>query len=682
MKKIVAIIALMIFVVGCSNCGKQLTIEDLLDEMVSMESLCEFPSVEYWQMQTSSHDRRSDNPQTKEDWFANNDGFGIIRTDTIDGRIEKVIFEENHPGVITRIWITTHSPRSTVRFYFDGHLAPDWIIPAYDLHRFGLAALGEGLLNTHTSYEVGVKGGSTLFLPIPYGRSCKITLEEPTGWSGVPRYFQANFRRYSDDVQIESFSVEVAKRASDKIAETSKILTSPICVKGRTTMMDGVLASGESLSLDLPKGERVVRSIVVRCKDVENWGEATRRLIVRMSFDGVQTVCVPLSDFVGAGMGTPEVKSRWLNSDGKESVGAGWLMPYRNSATLSIENIADNNATVEVEVVTTRYNWNERSLYFHSSWRSEYGLAVTNNHKECYDWRFATLKGRGVYRGDMLTLFNYAKAWYGEGDEKIYVDGEEFPSHFGTGTEDYYNSSWAPVVPFHTPFGGAPRADLASSKGYNTWVRTRALDAIPFKESLVFDLEMISWVPGTVDYSTAVYWYGDLDSVAEGITDVVEAKREMPEPPADPSKFVISNSVEFEALEVVAKSEALQVDRQGMLGFPDGVWSGGKQVTCFGGSKGDWIRIDLPVEEDGVYNVKLHATKAADYGKVQFLLGGKIAGVLDSYFAAVVNSGEINLGSTKSENNKISLEVRIIGKNPKSLGYMFGLDCAVLEKVE
>ena len=61
---------------------------------------------------------------------------------------------------------------------------------------------------------------------------------------------------------------------------------------------------------------------------------------------------------------------------------------------------------------------------------------------------------------------------------------------------------------------------------------------------------------------------------------------------------------------------------------------------------------------------------------------GKKAGVLDSYFAAVVNSGEINLGSTKSENNKISLEVRIIGKNPKSLGYMFGLDCAVLEKVE
>lgn len=672
----------MVGVLSCSESGKILTIEDFLDEMVSWESVCEFPKVEYQQMQTSSHDRRSDNPQSKEDWFANNDGFGIIRTDTIDGRVEKVIFEENHPGVITRIWITTHSPRSTLRFYFDGHLEPDWIIPAYDLHRFGLSALSEGLLNTHTSYEVGVKGGSTLFLPIPYGRSCKITLEEPQGWNGVPRYFQANFRRYADSVQIESFSVEVAKRASKKIAETAKILTTPTSVKGRTTKSGGVLSPGESLRLDMPKGERVIRSIIVRCKEVDDWGEATRRLLVRMSFDGAHTVCVPLSDLAGAGMGTPEVRSLWLNSDGKESVSINWLMPYRKEATLSIENIADNSATVEVEAVTSRYNWNERSLYFHSAWRSEYGLPVTNNHSECYDWRFATLKGTGVYRGDMLTLFNYARAWYGEGDEKIYVDGEEFPSHFGTGTEDYYNSSWAPVVPFHTPFGGAPRADLASSKGYNTWLRTRALDAIPFKESLVFNLEMISWVPGAVDYSTTVYWYGDIDSVAEDTTDIMEAKREMPTPPADPAKYTFPSSIEMESLEVAAKSQALQIDRQSMLGFPDGVWSGGKQLTCFGGTTGDWIRVVIPVKENGTYNVKLHATKAADYGKVLFLLGGKKTRVLDSYFAAVVNSGEIDLGKTTAKENKILLEARIVGKNPASLGYMFGLDCVVLEKVE
>lgn len=27
--------------------------------------------------------------------------------------------------------------------------------------------------------------------------------------------------------------------------------------------------------------------------------------------------------------------------------------------------------------------------------------------------------------------------WWGEGDEKFFVDGEKFPSTFGTGSEDY-----------------------------------------------------------------------------------------------------------------------------------------------------------------------------------------------------------------------------------------------------
>lgn len=85
----------------------------------------------------------------------------------------------------------------------------------------------------------------------------------------------------------------------------------------------------------------------------------------------------------------------------------------------------------------------------------------------------------GLYRGDLLALFNHSRTWYGEGDEKIRVDGESFPSHFGTGVEDYYNGSWAPVVPFHTPFGGAPRADLANSQGYNSFSAHAISTAFP-----------------------------------------------------------------------------------------------------------------------------------------------------------------------------------------------------------
>lgn len=44
-----------------------------------------------------------------------------------------------------------------------------------------------------------------------------------------------------------------------------------------------------------------------------------------------------------------------------------------------------------------------------------------DNDSQCLEWNFATIKGKGVYMGDLLSLYNYSPAWYGEGDEKIWV---------------------------------------------------------------------------------------------------------------------------------------------------------------------------------------------------------------------------------------------------------------------
>lgn len=115
----------------------------------------------------------------------------------------------------------------------------------------------------------------------------------------------------------------------------------------------------------------------------------------------------------------------------------------------------------------------------------------------------------------MLSLNNHAIDWYGEGDEKIFVDNDAFPSFMGTGTEDFYNCSWAPVVPFKTPYGGVPRADEDSSHGFNAFLRPRNLDVIPFNHRFVFDLEMLSWHTGTVDYNATAFWYGDANAKTE-----------------------------------------------------------------------------------------------------------------------------------------------------------------------
>lgn len=94
------------------------------------------------------------------------------------------------------------------------------------------------------------------------------------------------------------------------------------------------------------------------------------------------------------------------------------------------------------------------------------------------EWNFVTIRGKGIYLGNSLAVNNHMNSWYGEGNAKVWVDEDNFPSEFGTGLEDYYNTSWAPVVLYQTPFANAPRALNESSFGHNTFTRTRNLDGI------------------------------------------------------------------------------------------------------------------------------------------------------------------------------------------------------------
>ena len=168
-----------------------------------------------------------------------------------------------------------------------------------------------------------------------------------------------------------------------------------------------------------------------------------RELVFSAGFDGKQTVWVPLSDFSGGGMGAPKVDSWYLTSDGKGNISSRWLMPYQKDGVLKVLNLSSRSVAATMEVNVAPLKWNkDRSLYFYASWRQENGIYIHDKPEEadqCVEWNFATLKGRGVYKGDLLSLYNHAPLWYGEGDEKIWVDDDNFPSHLGTGTEDHYN---------------------------------------------------------------------------------------------------------------------------------------------------------------------------------------------------------------------------------------------------
>jgi len=156
-------------------------------------------------------------------------------------------------------------------------------------------------------------------------------------------------------------------------------------------------------------------------------------------------------------------------------------------------------------------------MHFHGNWRMDDPVPGT----PFLDWNFIDITGKGVFVGDAWTVLCPDKGWWGEGDEKIYIDDDydkaRFPSHFGTGTEDYYG--WAGGVnpdgrdQFSMPFLSNVRVgNPANPRGYNISTRCRVLDAIPFRSRLRFDMEASAGTQirnpwNLLHYSAVTFWY-------------------------------------------------------------------------------------------------------------------------------------------------------------------------------
>ena len=95
---------------------------------------------------------------------------------------------------------------------------------------------------------------------------------------------------------------------------------------------------------------------------------------------------------------------------------------------------------------------------------------------------------------------------YLEGDEMIYVDGETYPSTYGTGLEDYFNSGWYfKNGVFSAPYHGLVMLDRETGRvsAYRHHIR----DAIPFNDSIRVTLEHGHANEEATDISTVALWY-------------------------------------------------------------------------------------------------------------------------------------------------------------------------------
>jgi hypothetical protein len=210
-------------------------------------------------------------------------------------------------------------------------------------------------------------------------------------------------------------------------------------------------------------------------------------------------------------------------------------MPFKKSAEVRVTNHGTNQL-VEVEfgdLEIADWKWTPRTMYFHTAWRGENLIEfVGDDLKTMREWNYITLAGKGVYVGDSLSIYNRPRMnwrlgpWWGEGDEKIFVDGESFPSHFGTGSEDYYGYAFNSTSPFEAPFHAQPIAKGNWGIGHTTNVRGRVHDRIPFQASLRFDMELFHWQPKRkIDYATTTHWYA-LESASDNGQTTPETVRE------------------------------------------------------------------------------------------------------------------------------------------------------------
>lgn len=508
---------LPVFAFSAGFAQDSITVGSLLKEMTSFESVAVWPG--YVMKQASSYDRRSI-AADKPGWFANGDQNQFIRVEDRGTRKEYVMMDADGPGAVVRFWLTTVIKNGRLRFYFDNAAEPAIEIPAYDLMKGGFG-LGPALLNPHSSYESEGKGGNTLYLPLPYQRHCKITYEFTDSASlKAAHYYQINYRTYPPGVRVRSFGLSDLSVFRSAIDSAEAALWRPVGFnEGKVISGMGSVTAGGRWSLRLPDGPAAVRELSLEVRSSGDIGKVLRSVILQMEFDGEQTVSCPVGDFSGSGYGGKAIRSwyRELGEGGK--VVSRWVMPYRRGARVRVLNGSGFPVEVVLSARTGQWKWDSSSMYFHATykysenikdakWDYDVSKVASQDSSGPIEWNFVRIRGRGVYLGNTLAVDNHMDAWYGEGDAKVWVDDDTFPSEFGTGLEDYYNTSWAPVVLYQTPFANAPRADNESSKGHNTFTRTRNLDGVPFHKNFRYDLEMLSWNGGTIDAAATVYWYG------------------------------------------------------------------------------------------------------------------------------------------------------------------------------
>jgi hypothetical protein len=199
---------------------------------------------------------------------------------------------------------------------------------------------------------------------------------------------------------------------------------------------------------------------------IERSPVSLRSIRIEMYWDGASkpAVSVPIGDFFGIGLGRKIAFQNALFSDPEgKSFNCNIPMPFKKHAKIVLVNESKHDQLLFYDINLTRISKHSKAIaYFHAYW--------SNNKDNKLGEDFEILPkvtGKGRFLGTNLSIIVdkiYGETWFGEGEVKIYLDGDtDYPTLAGTGTEDYIGSAWN-LGAFAQLYQGAPIVDKVNKQ--------------------------------------------------------------------------------------------------------------------------------------------------------------------------------------------------------------------------
>ncbi|MEP0842047.1 MAG: DUF2961 domain-containing protein [Phycisphaerae bacterium] len=668
--------------------AEPITTASLLEEMIDMKRLAEFPEPFFRTVQFSSYDRRSTQPGGPF-WFANNDGFGgepipafeaVLKPAEDRAPGEYLICDVKGPGAIVRVWTARIS--GSVRLTLDDADQPVYDGPAEPF-----------FLSTYAALKVpGVEAGvfertfaqlNAAYCPIPFAKRCRLV------WRGNPRtthFYQVQVRQYEAGAQVSTFQPQDLKTHGETLRRVAGVLADPRKAWRYASGREPVAISAkvgpgeqtEALKLVGPAAlERL--TLKVSAGDLDR---ALRQTILHVFCDDYPHghVQAPVGDFFGAAPGINPYDSVPFTVEPDGTMTCRYVMPFARSLRIVLDNRGRQAVEVSGSALPMDYAWSdERSMHFRARWRVNHD--VTGSNVVVQDMPFLVANGAGVYVGTALMLLNPAAgthpsgSWWGEGDEKIFVDADVRPSTFGTGSEDYFNYAWSMPDIFAYPYFAQPRDDGPANRGFVTNNRWHVLDRLPFRQRVSFYMELFchGTVPG-MSYARIGYHYARPGLMDDHVLITDEDVRHL-ELPADwqPIAFRGSaNSVFWQAEELLADKAAA-----GLGHVKHNLWAGGQMLTWKPARGGDTLSFKVPVAQAGRYALHIVAALTPDSGRISATVDGKPAGfggqagVIDLAVPHRILSRVFDSGNLELPAGSCTLTLRYEDEPGKTIGIDF-----------